>query len=162
MVSEFRQVTHWSFQRWTIAIGATGLAALLIGVPTVLIPNWLFSRMTPTRWWEYPVWLAASVLTGLIAATFVTSRTSSRNAQESRSELTATASGGLLSAFAVGCPVCNKLVVALIGVSGALQVWAPLQPLLGLASIALLCVALRRRLAGDLVCAVPTVTGRGV
>lgn len=50
--------------------------------------------------------------------------------------------GGVLSAFAVGCPICNKLVVALVGVSGALNVWAPVQPLVGMAALALLGYAL--------------------
>jgi len=37
----------------------------------------------------------------------------------------------VLATFAIGCPICNKLVVALLGVSGALTCWAPLQPLIG-------------------------------
>ncbi len=35
------------------------------------------------------------------------------------------AGGGLLSALAIGCPVCNKAVVLLLGSAGALTVWAP-------------------------------------
>jgi hypothetical protein len=53
-------------------------------------------------------------------------------------------------------PVCNKLVVLLLGVSGALTVWALLQPVLGLASVALLGWALRTRLAAERSCPVPT------
>jgi len=60
-----------------------------------------------------------------------------------------------LSGFAVGCPICNKLVVALIGVSGALNYWAPLQPLLGLLSVGVLLVGLVVRLRGEVACAVP-------
>ena len=33
--------------------------------------------------------------------------------------------------FAVSCPVCNKVVVALLGASGATSTFAPLQPALG-------------------------------
>jgi hypothetical protein len=44
--------------------------------------------------------------------------------------------------------VCNKLVVAMLGVSGALTYFEPVQPLLGAAAIALTLIALRRRLAG--------------
>jgi hypothetical protein len=69
--------------------------------------------------------------------------------------LTRTAGGGLLSALAIGCPVCNKLVVMLLGVSGALTVWAPLQPVLGVVSVALLGWALRTRPVTEPACRVP-------
>ena len=52
--------------------------------------------------------------------------------------------------------VCNKLVVLLLGVCGALNVRAPLQPVLRLASVALLGWALQTRLAAERACPVPT------
>ena len=52
----------------------------------------------------------------------------------------------MLSFLAVDCPVCNKLVVLAIGISGAMSYWAPLQPFLAVASLALLGFAVRRRL----------------
>ena len=57
---------------------------------------------------------------------------------------------GLLSFFAVGCPVCNKLVIVALGATGARQWFEPVQPLLAVASVALLAWALRARLrSGD-------------
>jgi hypothetical protein len=50
--------------------------------------------------------------------------------------------GALLSFFSVGCPVCNKVVVLLLGLGGAMTIFNPLRPFLGLASIVLLAVAL--------------------
>ena len=44
--------------------------------------------------------------------------------------------------FAVGCPVCNKLVVGLLGTSGATGSFAPAQPALGAAAVALTAGAL--------------------
>jgi hypothetical protein len=64
----------------------------------------------------------------------------------------AASGGGLLTAFAVGCPVCNKLVVATLGVSGAMTLWAPLQPVLAVLSIVGLGWALRRRLHNEYAC----------
>lgn len=49
----------------------------------------------------------------------------------------ATAGGGLLSFFAVGCPICNEIVVALIGVGAALSFVQPVQPYMALAGLAL-------------------------
>jgi len=36
--------------------------------------------------------------------------------------------------------VCNKIALVLLGWSGALSIWAPLQPILGAASLVLLAV----------------------
>lgn len=63
---------------------------------------------------------------------------------------------GAVSAFAVGCPVCNKIVVLALGASGALTYFAPAQPLLALASLAMLAHALRRRLRVDVMCPIPS------
>ena len=52
--------------------------------------------------------------------------------------------GGVGSLLSVGCPICNKVVVAL-GVDGALAVFAPVQPYLGLLSLLLLAEASRQR-----------------
>lgn len=58
---------------------------------------------------------------------------------------------------AEGCPICNKLVVSLIGVSGALSYWAPLQPVLEVPSIELLTTGLVVPLRGAIACRVPAM-----
>lgn len=135
------------------AIGVAALTAFLIGVPTAIVHTPLFMRMLPTTWWDYPVWVVAAVLVGLTAATYVRSTNPAPETQESvRRTLAAT----VLSGLAVGCPICNKLVVMLLGVSGALNVWAPMQPLLGVISLALLLLGLLVRLRGEVACSRPT------
>lgn len=62
------------------------------------------------------------------------------------------AGGGILSFFAVGCPICNKLVVALLGASGALTYFGPVQPLLGLLGLTLLATTLLIRLRALVAC----------
>lgn len=112
------------------------------------MPTPLFDRMTPVQWWNYPILVATAVLGGLVVPTYVRTGAGSDGVGK-------TAGGGLLSALAIGCPVCNKLVVLALGFSGALTYWAPLQPVLGVASLALLGWALRSRLAGERACTVP-------
>ena len=48
--------------------------------------------------------------------------------------------------LAIGCPVCNKIALVLLGTSGALTIFAPIQPLIGAASLALLAGTLAWRL----------------
>lgn len=114
-----------------------GLALVLVGVPTDIIANPIFSREVPVRWWEYPV-LAATVL--LTWAWFAIQAPAPYE-RESRRPL----AGVVLSVFAVGCPVCNKLVLLALGTSGALGIWAPVQPFLALISIGLLGAAVAQR-----------------
>lgn len=126
--------------------------ALAVGVPTGVVPTPLFTRMTPVLWWNYGVWAATAVLGGLVVATYIR-RPGDRTP---RNGVTAASGGGLLAAFAVGCPVCNKLVVAALGMSGALTIWAPLQPVIAVASIAALGWALRSRLRNEYACSIGT------
>ena len=122
---------------WIMA-GAFGVAtALVIGIPTRVVPNGFFRRMTPTRPLDYAFLIVAS---GLVGVTFALRP---RRPVEGNGKVFA---GGLATVLAVGCPICNKVVVTLIGTAGALSVFAPIQPALGAAGIALLVVGLRRRL----------------
>lgn len=138
----------WPARRIVVAVVSGAVLALAIGVPTGVIPTSLYTRMTPVLWWNYPVWAATAVLGGLLVATYI------RRPGEvtARSGLGSASGGGLLAAFAVGCPICNKLVVATLGISGALTVWAPLQPALGGLSVLGLSWALRRRIKNEYAC----------
>lgn len=139
----------WPPRRWLAALVGAAVFALAAGIPTDVVPTPLFTRMTPVQWWNYPILVATAVLGGLLAATYV-------RAPSQAGGIGKTAGGGLLSALAIGCPVCNKLVVFALGFSGALTIWAPLQPILGIVSIAVLGWTLRARLATEQACPVPT------
>ncbi|MGW4102239.1 hypothetical protein [Streptomyces sp. NPDC004976] len=148
----------WPARRWMAAAAVTVIAALVIGVPTGVVPTPFYTRMTPVLWWNYPVWLVSSVLEGLLVATYVRIGPADVPAAgpPERPRTVRALGAGLLSAFAVGCPICNKLVVLAIGVSGALTFFAPVQPVLAVASVALLVHALVRRLRTANACAVPS------
>lgn len=150
--------TQWPGRRIAAAALATTTFALAVGIPTGLVPTPLYTRMTPVLWWNYVAWAVTAVLGGLVVATYIR-----RPGDHSpRSGATAATGGGLLTAFAVGCPVCNKLVVAALGVSGAMTIWAPLQPVLAVLSIIGLAWALRRRLRNEYACSVSSGPRRGL
>ena len=152
---EQRGGTWQAVRSWTphqigvAAIVAVGVA-LLIGVPTDVIPNPVFGRPVPVTWWSYPTLIVTAVLGGLLAATYVRQPATNKVEPMQLDDLdTPTRTGsvaGLLSFFAVGCPVCNKLVIVALGTTGARQWFEPFQPLLAAASIGLLWWALRARL----------------
>ena len=151
----------WPLRRWGVAATGALATALLIGIPTDVVPNPVFGRPVAVTWWSIPVLVVSSILAGLLLATYVRSpgSTGTDDAVEdgATDERTARRAGlgGLLTFFAVGCPVCNKLVVVALGTSGALSWFAPLQPALAVASVLLLAVALRGRLRGSAACALP-------
>ncbi len=117
--------------------GLAGIGtALLIGAPTDVIPNGYFTRMTPVRPQDYVFLILTAVLTGLVAASYAVPV---RGCRVATGKVTA---AGLLGFLAVGCPVCNKLVLLLLGTSGAFAFWAPLQPVIGIASVLLLAATL--------------------
>lgn len=142
---------QWSPRRWAVALGAAIATALAIGVPTDVIPNPVFGRPVPVTWWSIPVLVVTAVLSGLLVATYVRD---GRLAEEADRPARAGGFAGLLGFFAIGCPVCNKLVVVALGTTGAMKYFEPVQPVLAIASVALLGVALQRRLAGERACPV--------
>jgi hypothetical protein len=151
------ELARWPRRRWLAAAAAALLAAVAIGVPTDLIPNPLFTRMTPAPWWSYPAWLLSALLAGLVLATYVRPAVGGSSAGGGRRGGGAPgAAGGVLSLLAVGCPTCNKLVLLSLGTGGALGYFAPLQPALALGAVALLTATLVVRLRSAAACRIGT------
>jgi hypothetical protein len=123
------------------AAGAA-LSAVALGVPTAIIPNPLFHRIIAAGPSNYFFWASTSVVTGALLATYALPRTVRDRAAE------AGLGGGFLAFLAVGCPVCNKAVVMLIGTSGAVSIFQPIQPVLGALGLILASIALGVRLRG--------------
>lgn len=157
MAAMYLALRAWHSRRWLTATAMSVLGVVVVAVPTDLIDTPVFSREVPPTWWAWPALLASSVLAGLLVATYVRAPGSPDPAPdpaERRSHLGGGA-GGALTFFAVGCPVCNKLVLLALGASGAMTYFEPVQPVLSLLALALLAWALRRRLRGESACAVP-------
>lgn len=113
--------------------------ALLIGIPTDVVPNPWFTRMTPIYADQYIWWVATSLLTGALLATYF-------SAGAKQAAPVSGIGGGLLGYLAIGCPICNKLIVGVLGVSGALNYFAPIQPALGALAVLLGAIGLVIRL----------------
>ena len=129
----------WTPRRYLLALGAALVAAVAVGIPSDLIDTPLFGRPVEITVWAWPVWIVTSILIGLLVAASLRGRGQA-------------AGGGVLTLFAVGCPVCNKPVVLALGAAGALELWAPLQPVIGAIAIVFLLTALVFRLRGEVAC----------
>jgi hypothetical protein len=148
--------TTWSLRRWTVAVVSAALYTVFIAVPTDLVDTPLFWREIPPTWWSWPALLVSSALAGLLTATYVaTPEEAADEGAVAERPRRGGYVGGFLTFFAVGCPVCNKLVLLALGTSGAMAWFQPVQPLLQVAAIVVLAWALRTRLRGQVSCAVP-------
>lgn len=131
---------------WLATAGGTLLAAVALGVPSAVVPNPFFTRMTPTEPFNVLVLVLSVPLAGLLLATYIAkggavARDIHADAGSGRATL-----GSVAAYLAIGCPLCNKIVVAALGVSGAVNVFGPAQPFIGAASVALLAATLAWRL----------------
>ena len=137
------------FIAWTA--GWSVLALVAFGVVTAIIPNPIFGRQIPPESFAIAVWLLSSPLMGIVAATY----TSPAPPSFAPATLLGIPGGagldpttpqgttlGTIAGFgaflAIGCPICNKIALLLLGTSGALSIYAPIQPVIGAVSLALL------------------------
>ena len=147
----FTSLLTWSAKRWIVAISVGLLTFFVIAIPTAVVQNPVFGREIGVTSWSVTVIVVSSILTGLLTATYVKNEFSDENPRQ----LKIGGAGALLSYFAVGCPVCNKLALVALGYSGAIQYFAPIQPYLALGGIALLIYSLRMRLNNEYSCSLP-------
>lgn len=141
-------VRRWTTWHLTVAALAGVATYFLLGVPTDVVNNRVFGRSIEVTPWSLPVLIATAVLSGLLAATYVGVSLFDSTAKMG-------ALGGALSFLAIGCPVCNKIVLIAIGTTGAVNFFGPLQPYLAFAGVALLTWALLRRLGTQGACPLP-------
>ena len=141
-------LASWQARRWLVALAAATGFVLVVAIPTDLINTPVFGREIPPTWWSWPSLLVSSALGGLLVATYVRAPIQPDRASSRRGGWT----GGVLTYFAVGCPVCNKLVLLALGSAGAVTWFEPFQPFLQAAAVVLLLWALRSRLLGELSC----------
>lgn len=155
------------FLAWAALWGAASLVAF--GLVSAIIPNPVFGRQIPPEPFAIVVWLISAPLMGLVLATYTVPLMASAAVPldgdaTASAALSATASsatiasqperdGSVLGAIAgigaflaIGCPVCNKIALVLLGTSGAMSIYAPLQPVIGAASMALLVGTLAWRM----------------
>ena len=151
----------------------TAASLLAFGLVAAIIPNPVFGRQIPPEPFAIAVWLASAPLMGVLGATYSAPASPAVATHSAPASPAAATPGtaalpitfvleparatpregtvlgtaaGIGAFFAIGCPVCNKVALVLLGTSGAMSVFAPLQPVIGAVSLTLLAGALGWRL----------------
>jgi hypothetical protein len=140
----------WSTRRWITAAVSAIVTGLVISIPTAVLENSVFGREIAVTSWSVPVVVITSILSGLLFATYI--KNDSANTEDT--SLKIGTAGAFFSFLAVGCPVCNKIALVALGYSGAMNYFAPVQPFLAFAGVAILSYALIMRLNGEVKCQV--------
>lgn len=141
-----------SLLAWTVLWSAAALLA--VGLVTAIIPNPIFGRGIPPGPANVATWLVSAPLMGFVMATYfarppaVAVPLTLRATAEAGSGggTTLGTIGGLAAFLAIGCPTCNKIALLLLGTSGAVTVFQPIQPLIGAVSLVLLAITAAWRL----------------
>lgn len=110
-------------------------AFILYGIPTAIIPNPFFKRMTSSTL-DLGLLIVTAILLGSYLSLYLYSK------KKSKASNIAAASGGLAGIFVFACPVCNVLLVSLFGSALLLTYFEPIRPLLGILIVGILAVAL--------------------
>lgn len=144
----------WPARRWLVAAATAVATSLAIAIPTALIPTPVFGREIPPTAWSYWALALSAVLSGLLTATYVATPEEARVRRDGRLGM----AGAFVTFFAVGCPVCNKLVLLALGYTGAIQFFEPIQPYLAGGAVVLLAWAFVARVRRENSCVMPART----
>lgn len=123
------------------ALGFGILAFLILSIPTAVIRNHFFFRMTPTYWFDYIFLVVNSVLIGLYFASTYTSSKPEACVVEKKSMF---AQG--LAFLGIACPICNKLLVYIFSATFLMTFLEPIRPYISLASAILLLWLVARKI----------------
>ena len=127
-----------------IAVGSAVLSYLIFGAVTAVIKNPFFTRMTPVGALENFSLAITSLLVGFYIGLVYYGRAAKKDKVCNASATT----GGVFGFLTFGCPVCNRILVFLFGVTGVLTYFEPLRPSLGILSIGLLSFAIFKKAKG--------------
>ena len=121
-----------------LARGAATAIAMFaaLGTLAALWDNPLFMRMTPAGGFEISLLLLQSLLAGVYVGLPI-SRCGSRTA----------GAGAIIGFLGIACPVCNKLLVLLIGSTLLLEYFEPVRLYVALGGAVLLALAVWLKLA---------------
>lgn len=130
---------------WLVSLAGALVTLLVLGIPTAIIPNPVFGRQIEAEPFAYATWIVSSLLAGPLIATYL-APAGGREDRHDGDGVGRAGIGGFVAFLAIGCPVCNKVAVVVLGFSGALNVFGPIQPILGAMSVVLLAATLAWRL----------------
>ena len=141
----------WPLRRWIVAVATAAVTFLGLGLSSAVIANPVFDRSVSPTPWSMDVLVLTSVLAGALTATYV--RSPAVPTEENELPARGGMIGSALAYLAIGWPACNTLMLRAVGSTGAIELFARIQPFLAAIGLAVLAYALYVRLRGEATCA---------
>ncbi len=117
----------------SIAVLSSVVLFFLFALPSAMISNPFFIRMTPPTKYEWFILITTAILGGIYIGLYYY-----KKQQQNTKATCAATSGSFLGFLAYGCAFCNKILIFILGVSGVMTYFLPIQPYLGALGIILL------------------------
>ncbi|MCR4335151.1 MAG: hypothetical protein NUV57_01290 [archaeon] len=116
-----------------ITVGLAILFFIIMGTPTALVPNPFleYTRMIEATFFDYFFLATTSIMLAVLISLKLYFKSEK---QIGAKEVT----GGVAGFVAFSCPICNMLLVALLGGATIMAFIEPLRPILGMVSIVIL------------------------
>lgn len=125
------QINHWKYA--LLATLASVILFFLFALPSAVIPNTFFIRMTPPTIYEWFVLITTAILGGTYIGLYYY-----KKQQQNTKAACAVTGGSFLGFLTYGCAFCNKILIFILGISGIMTYFLPIQPYLGGVGIILL------------------------
>ena len=122
-------------REWMVSLGIAGSIFAMLGTVTALWQNPFFIRMTPITIWDFVILGLEALLLGMYLGIRAPA------CGVARASL-----GGVFGFLGFGCSICNQLLILIFGASFLLTYFEPYRYLVGFAGIAMLILALVRKL----------------
>ena len=124
-----------------IGIVSSVILYFLLGIPTAVIDNNKFMRMIPKTSLDTFFLLSITPLFGLYAglAGYIYLR-------QQKASINYGMTGGVGGLFAISCPTCIYILVAVFGAAFMLKYYDPIRPFIGLISLAIIIFGISKNI----------------
>lgn len=136
-----KQIKLWPY----IVIGSVAaiIAFFLFGIPTAVIPNSYFFRMSPVTIFDYVFLPVNSILLGTFIALLFYQGNYKRLTKLKNTKTESAATGAaFVNVLALGCPICNVVLVSLFSTTALMTYFEPLRPALAVLTAGILGTAI--------------------
>ena len=117
-----------------LGILTSAIVFFLFGIVTALIKTPFFKRMTIPSSLDYFFLVSVSILIGIYVGIYFYKKNKKGNI--------CAYSGATSGFFAIICPLCSTLLVALFGASAVMMYFEPIRPILGWLAVILLLIGI--------------------
>tara|TARA_B100002003_G_C14155899_1_gene556495 strand:+ start:3046 stop:3471 length:426 start_codon:yes stop_codon:yes gene_type:complete len=110
---------------------------LLLGITTDIIPTIFYKRMIQTSKLDYVFLISTSIMLG----GYLTMNLYGKSKLGKKEDVVAMG-GGITGLFAFGCPMCNAILITILGTGSIMFYYDYIRPLVGILSVCIIAFSM--------------------